>query len=254
MEACPCLLHDIEMNCGASDLAEVAFYDERNRDTGPDEPLFMYYELMDLGVHGMVKWQHRGVMDPKAQQPARQSFYPASSGTPTKFLSCILWDADKVSILHLVGRRQSFYPASCGTPTKFLSCILWDADKVSILHLVGRRQSFYPASCGTPTKFLSCILWDADKVSILHLVGRRQSFYPASCGTPTKFLSCILWDADKVSILHLVGRRQSFYPASSVTPSSQPPQAPQSSNRQRFRLRGKQFKMTGSSSSGSSSG
>ncbi|KZV26398.1 hypothetical protein F511_28315 [Dorcoceras hygrometricum] len=33
-------------------------------DTGPVELLFMYYELMDPCVHGMVKRQHRGVRDP----------------------------------------------------------------------------------------------------------------------------------------------------------------------------------------------
>ncbi|KZV48358.1 hypothetical protein F511_41519 [Dorcoceras hygrometricum] len=43
--------------------------------------------------------------------------------------------------------------------------------------------------------------------------------------------------------------RQDFYLESSETPSSQPPQAPQSLNCQRFRTRGKQFKRTCSSSS-----
>ncbi|KZV57181.1 oligopeptide transporter 3-like [Dorcoceras hygrometricum] len=42
-------------------------YDGRNRDIGPDEPLFMYYELMDPCDHDMVKWRHRGVRDPEIE-------------------------------------------------------------------------------------------------------------------------------------------------------------------------------------------
>ncbi|KZV58020.1 endoglucanase 5 [Dorcoceras hygrometricum] len=52
--------------------ADVIIADHgRNWDTGLDESLLMYYELMDPCVHGMEKWQHRGVMDPEIEHAGR---------------------------------------------------------------------------------------------------------------------------------------------------------------------------------------
>ncbi|KZV28997.1 oxidoreductase [Dorcoceras hygrometricum] len=59
------------------------------RDIGPVELLFMYYELMDPCVHGMVKWQHRDMTyrDPEIEhaEPLDSLGLNGADDDPTEF-------------------------------------------------------------------------------------------------------------------------------------------------------------------------
>ncbi|KZV53730.1 hypothetical protein F511_27111 [Dorcoceras hygrometricum] len=52
-------------------------------DIGPEDPVLMYYELMDPCDHDMVKWQHRGVRDPEVRsgEPHRRIEYAEPLGS-----------------------------------------------------------------------------------------------------------------------------------------------------------------------------